>query len=114
VLAGWFVAVPRFYRDQPGVVTFGHALLALGSAALILLALRPSVPRWMTATPMRALGTYSYGIYVWHWFVQVPMVVYAADLHPAAFAATGVAVSLILRVVSYHVLERPFLQLKRG
>jgi peptidoglycan/LPS O-acetylase OafA/YrhL len=42
------------------------------------------------------------------------MVAYATDLHPAAFAATGVAVSLILGVVSYHVLERPFLQLKRG
>jgi peptidoglycan/LPS O-acetylase OafA/YrhL len=114
VLVAWFAAAPRFYPDQPGVVTFGHSLLALGSAALIVLALRPSPPGWMTARPMRALGTYSYGIYVWHWFVQVPMVAYAADLHPAVFAATGVAVSLILGVVSYHVLERPFLQLKRG
>jgi peptidoglycan/LPS O-acetylase OafA/YrhL len=114
VLAIWFLVAPRFYPDQPGVVTFGHTLLALLSAGLIVLALGPSPPRWMTARSMRALGTYSYGIYVWHWFVQFPMVVYASHLHPAAFAVTGVVASVLLGVISYHALERPFLQLKRG
>jgi peptidoglycan/LPS O-acetylase OafA/YrhL len=113
VLLAWFVWAPRFYPDQPGVVTVGHTVLAIASSCLVARGLL-SPPRWMSWRLLRALGTYSYGVYVWHWFVQYPMVLFADGLHPAIFVACGVSASLLLGVVSYHVLERPFLRLKHA
>src|SRR5206468_4921887 len=80
-------------------------------------------PGWICVRWLKALGKYSYGIYVWHWPVQLIMVD-AYAFHPArtpaagaaqasAFLLGGVLLSLLCGWASYLAIERPFLRLKR-
>lgn len=113
MLALWFVLGLRFYPDQPGVVTYGHSLLALCFGSLVVVALRTVPPRWMVSGPLRAMGKYSYGTYVWHWPLQMVFVAtYRGQWHPAVFVTAGVLGSLLLGALSYLVVERPFLRMK--
>ena len=67
---------------------------------------------------MRMLGRYSYAMYVWHFPIRsiVPKVEAAAlgrALTPLVNIPILIGVSLAAAVVSYVVIERPFLALKR-
>lgn len=109
-----FVWLPRVYPDQTVVVTLGHTVVALLSGCLLVRALGPHPPSWMRAPAMMLLGRYSYGIYIWHWPVQRCLLLYLdGQLQPVAFVSLGVALSVGLGVASYHLLEAPFLRLKR-
>jgi peptidoglycan/LPS O-acetylase OafA/YrhL len=113
-IAAMFLWLPVFYPSDWRVVTFGHSLLALTFGWLVVLAARSPPPRWLTSRLLRLLGKYSYGIYVWHWPLQQVLLLYAADrLTPAAFLAIGLVGSIALGWISYLVIERPFLHLKR-
>jgi peptidoglycan/LPS O-acetylase OafA/YrhL len=105
--------------------TVGFSLLAVAFSALILDAAHVRSPanelqRFLSAPILRALGKYSYGIYVYH----VPLVMFSAALLPGlglggnaaiGFALTAliVATSFLVARVSYELLESPFLRLKR-
>ena len=118
-----YVRFPAFAPTEPFVVTFGHSILAFTFGCLVVSALRDPAPRWMCAPWLRLLGKYSYGIYVWHWFVrQIMGVVYAK--YPASSPAGGAVAAILFLLVglllstgcgwaSYVVLEAPFLKLKR-
>lgn len=115
--------VPRFYPSDPLVVTFGHSLIAFLSASLIVLALRHDADRWLAVRPLRALGKYSYGIYVWHFPLQRALLAWYGFYAPAPgashvadtvlFLLAGLGGSVFLGWISYHLIERPFLRLKR-
>lgn len=107
-----FLALPRFYPDQPLVVTAGHSVLGVTFAALVVLGLHVSPPAWMVWTPLRTLGVYSYGLYVWHWIVHQWVSPSALAMSPWMFVVLGSAASVAASVVSYHALEAPFLRLK--
>lgn len=112
-LALWFVLGLRFYPDQPGVVTYGHTLLALFFGSLVVVALRAVPPGWMGSRLLRAMGKYSYGTYVWHWPLQMVFVAtYRGEWHPAVFITAGVLGSSLLGMLSYVMVERPFLRMK--
>lgn len=68
--------------------------------------------RWL-----RVLGKYSYGIYVYHWLVQYCLVkLNLAGLRGSSPWLIFGLVSMITAGTawaSYHLLERPFLSLKR-
>jgi len=105
--------------------TVGFSLLAVAFSGLILHVAHVRSPanelqRFLSAPVLRALGKYSYGIYVYH----VPLVMFSAALLPGlglagnaafGFALTGliVATSFLVARVSYDLLESPFLRLKR-
>jgi peptidoglycan/LPS O-acetylase OafA/YrhL len=109
-----FASLTRFYPNERSVVTFGHTLLALTFGWLMVIAVGSRSPRGLGLRPLRALGKYSYGIYVWHWPLQQVMLIYHADrFSPAGFLAAGLLGSLALGWLSYLVIERPFLNLKR-
>jgi len=70
------------------------------------------------------LGTYSYGLYVYHHFISYYLTTNRTDLelagwlgsHTAAVAiqaTLGMSASLALAYVSYEVFEKPFLRMKR-
>jgi peptidoglycan/LPS O-acetylase OafA/YrhL len=104
------------------------ALILTLLACLLLWALiapeQSATSRFFRARPMVFLGTYSYGLYVYHHFISYYLISNRTDLelarwlgpHLAAVglqAALGVSVSLALAYLSYELFEKRFLRLKR-
>ena len=122
-IAFMFVRYPLVGPQEWFVVTFGHSIVAFVFGCLVVIALRDPAPKWMCATWLIMLGTCSYSIYVWHFFVrQIMAVLYAR--YPAstpaggaaaaiAFLVVGLAISIACGWVSHVLIERPFLKLKR-
>ncbi len=83
-----------------------------------------SVARFFRSRWLLFLGTYSYGLYVYHHFISYYLTVNQTEFelarwlgsHGAAVAlqaALGVAISLAIAYVSYEYFEKRFLLLKR-
>ena len=109
--------------DQ-SVYTLGFTVIAVMFAASLHLALRLG-PAWLVGRPLRLLGRYSYGLYVFHHPVimllgESPLSVrrlprWLDSQLPAQVLVTLVAAALSLGVaaLSFHLWEQPFLRLKR-
>jgi peptidoglycan/LPS O-acetylase OafA/YrhL len=118
-----FLRYPAFLPSEPLIVMVGHSIVGLTFGCLVVIAIRNPAPRWMCSRWLVALGTWSYSIYVWHWFIrQIMAVVYAK--YPAsspaggfaaaiAFLVVGLLISTACGWVSHVVLERPFLRMKQ-
>ncbi|MFI4860275.1 MAG: acyltransferase family protein [Phycisphaerales bacterium JB063] len=107
----------------------GYPLITLASAGAIVLALsaKPTslLSRLLTSRPAVMLGTYSYGMYVWHnipryWLGHQglgPKIAGLLHLNASAgFLVSGVvacAGSILVAMVSYHAFEAWFLKLKK-
>jgi peptidoglycan/LPS O-acetylase OafA/YrhL len=85
---------------------------------------RSRTSRFFCSRFMVFLGTYSYGLYVYHHFISYYLVTNRADLelagwlgsHSAAVAlqaTLGASISLGLAYLSYELFEKRFLRLKR-
>ena len=107
--------------------TLGFSALALFFGFLLVIAIgapRGSLlHRVFTAGWLRMFGRYSYALYLFHHFIREPLWdAFAPFLVPAdgemswlarwAFIAFGIAVSLVLAVLSWNVFEKHFLKLK--
>lgn len=119
----------RFIHRQPIVTTIGHSVVALFSAALIVLALRPAsdsgFARMLTLKPMLSIGKHSYAIYLLHYFVVMDMPWFGAwrfqKMFPPELDAVPhliyvvflFGVSWLAAKVAWVVLENPCLKLKR-
>ncbi|MHC1949241.1 acyltransferase [Bradyrhizobium sp. UFLA06-06] len=82
------------------------------------------VSRLFCSRPLMFLGTYSYGLYVYHHFISYYLVTHRTELalgewlgsHGAAVAiqaTAGALVSLLIAYLSYEFVEKRFLELKR-
>jgi peptidoglycan/LPS O-acetylase OafA/YrhL len=104
------------------------ALILILLACLLVWALiapeRSTTSRFFRSRPMVFLGTYSYGLYVYHHFISYYLTTNRTDLelarwlgsHGAAVAlqaTLGVSASLALAYLSYELFEKRFLRLKR-
>src|SRR5262249_3821616 len=80
--------------------------------------------RVFCSRPLMLLGTYSYGLYVYHHFISYYLVTHRTELvlgawigsHSAAVAlqaTAGALVSLLIAYLSYEFVEKRFLELKR-
>ena len=85
---------------------------------------RSAISRFFRSRSMVFLGTYSYGLYVYHHFISYYLSSNRTELelarwlgsHGAAVAlqaALGVSASLAVAYVSYELFEKRFLRLKR-
>jgi peptidoglycan/LPS O-acetylase OafA/YrhL len=104
-----------------------NTLYALFFGALTMLSLKSTsnaVARVFQGRALRFFGKYSYGLYVYHgvltwYFLEVgeegrlDVLLGNHALAIAARAALGVAVSLLVAVLSYQLFEKRFLALKR-
>jgi hypothetical protein len=63
--------------------------------------------RLLSLAPLPALGRISYGVYLWHWPVFVVLDGGRTGLVGARLLAVRCAVTLLVSVLSYVVLERP-------
>jgi peptidoglycan/LPS O-acetylase OafA/YrhL len=104
------------------------ALILMLLACLLVWALiapeRSATSRFFCSRPMVFLGTYSYGLYVYHHFVSYYLTANRTDLelaswlgsHTAAVAlqaTLGASASLAVAYLSYEFFEKRFLRLKR-
>ncbi len=99
-------------------------------AALLILALSPTAWRGLPNRlfcwkPLRILGGYSYGIYVFHFIIlrgistmlrvtHLHHRVYSSDWLTLLIIALNIVLSLVTAFASFHLWERRFLKLKRN
>lgn len=100
------------------VTVFGFTLIDLFAAALILESIHPGslLGAALSWRPLRALGTISYGFYVYHDLLHDLYSALAHRLTPRYAYPTTLLIAftatLLIATLSYRLLERPFLQLK--
>jgi peptidoglycan/LPS O-acetylase OafA/YrhL len=113
---------PNFANDLTTLV--GYPVLAIFFASLLVLALAPQslFARFGRLAPLRFLGRYSYGLYVYHLIaspaganLQVWLQVRTGSIVIGGilYTLTVFAGSLLMAVASYELYERRFLRLKR-
>src|SRR5262249_9903808 len=122
----WTRLVSRDGLELVGSVRAALILMLL--ACLLVWALvapeRSATSRFFRSRSMVFLGTYSYGLYVYHHFISYYLTSNATVLelarwlgsHGAAIvlqATLGASASLLLAYLSYELFERRFLRLKR-
>ena len=104
---------------------FGYTAIGLLYAAVVFYGLvnqgsRALIPRMFRYSALRSLGKYSYAMYVIHWPISLYLTDYfQAQIRwgsglPAAFlcVAVGLAISYVLAVVSWNLVEKHFLRLR--
>lgn len=125
-LLGWiFVAKHGLWLHHRQIHTVGFSIIALFFAALLTVTAHDAslLHRLFTLRPMMMLGRYSYGLYVIHHPVaiglgsllggwQLPTVLGSRLPALLVFSAACFAVSLLLAMVSWHLFESRFLNLK--
>jgi peptidoglycan/LPS O-acetylase OafA/YrhL len=130
VLFAVVVVVGRSVRpDDPLMATLGYSAVAWLGAAAILHATDPRPDRApggvLMLAPLRFLGRYSYGLYVWHYPIMIFLTLHhftvddltrplgARGLASAVYVVVNFTAAVLVSLVSWHVLERPLLNLKR-
>lgn len=124
--AAGFVAIMA--ADARRTMAFvGYSIIAMGMACGVALALvAPTCSRYrrtLESAPLRFLGRYSYGIYVFHCLflpLLVPYLLAPVVKHVPSVVAGGIVSMLIgggastlIAMASFHFFEEPFLRLKR-
>ena len=114
-------------RYNIALLTVAHTLGALLFGAILVLCLaaspRSTVARAMGSSTLRFFGRYSYALYVFHlpllWFKPA----FTLDFIPTVFGsqlpaylswlAMSIGACVAIALVSWHLIEMPFLRLKR-
>ena len=89
----------------------GFLLLALGVGVVIAAAAQPKagpLGRVLSLPPLRSLGIISYGVYLWHWPIFFVLTTPRTHLEGYTLFAVRVALTLLISVISYNVVEAPF------
>jgi peptidoglycan/LPS O-acetylase OafA/YrhL len=107
------VAVGAFFALAPDTADWmyrgGFLLVAVASLALVVAAAAPvrnPVERVLAVAPLRALGTISYGVYLWHWPIYVMLTPARTGLEGTALLALRLAVTFVVSAFSYVLVER--------
>ena len=122
LLIGLMALSPAY--DSPWLLTVGLTLIALASAGLIGTALRHGGPAYRVfhLAPMRVLGRYSYGFYIFHMlfgWAWIQFLIFAGSvLHSIALAgiaelSAAFLTTFLVSKLSYDLFESRFLRWKR-
>ena len=103
--------------STPWMEEYGFTLIDLAAGGLILCSLRPANLLFlcMNFGPLRLLGRYSYGFYVYHVLLEPLLVVFVLKrwhIPQALLYTVDFGIILGISALSYHLLEMPFLRLK--
>ncbi|HEX6536754.1 MAG TPA: acyltransferase [Gemmatimonadaceae bacterium] len=129
VLAGVFAARHALEAERAPMQVAGYPAVVLLAALAIATAVGPrlgdSVRSFWRWRPLRFFGRYSYAMYVLHPPIitllvaaglgpqQIPLVRGTALARQLGFGALALAVTTAAALASWHLLEQPFLRLKR-
>ncbi len=118
-LAALFVWKRGLPAEDPAVAVAGYLLLAVLFAGILAVAVAAPPgsrgARWLAAPALVFFGRYSYGLYVLHHpllFLKPSWLAYEGTLGWLLFVAGGIGVSVLLALLSWRFLEKPFLDLK--
>jgi peptidoglycan/LPS O-acetylase OafA/YrhL len=92
----------------------GFPLEALAVALVIAAAVPPArglVPAGLSFAPLRWVGLISYGLYLWHWPVDVYLSEQRTGLHGTSLLWARLGVTFAIAAASYVLVERP---IRRG
>ncbi len=98
---------PRLYQG-------GFAVAGIAAALVIAAAAHPTrgpINRVLSLAPLRGLGLISYGLYLWHWPVDIVMSPERIGLTGWPLFALQTAVALAIALASYSLIEMP---IRRG
>jgi peptidoglycan/LPS O-acetylase OafA/YrhL len=100
-------------QTNPLMVTLGLPAIDWACAGLVFMAAQTS-PRLLEHPLLRAAGRYSYGIYVYHIFVEWPLAQHVLGLRQGtlAHATFSVSATAVVAGLSFHLYESPLLRLK--
>lgn len=109
----------------PTMIGGGMTFIAMLFSGCLMLVINPTsvASRVMDAAPLRFFGKYSYGIYIIHgllaaWLGQLISTerwveTFGQSLFSVlAIASVKIAISALCAVISWHIIEEPFLRLK--
>ncbi|HEY3252384.1 MAG TPA: acyltransferase, partial [Polyangiaceae bacterium] len=88
----------------------GFWLTELAALSLIACAIageRSWVARALSIRPLTWLGTISYGVYLWHWPVNVFLSPERTHVHGLGLHVLRFTLTLVIAIVSYRFLEQP-------
>jgi len=122
----WTVLVSRQGLDVTGSIRAAlfQILLACMMVAILIAPKRSTISRFFCSRGMVFLGTYSYGLYVYHHFISYYLTTHRTELELAQWlgshglavalqATLGISISVALAYLSYELFEKRFLRLKR-
>jgi peptidoglycan/LPS O-acetylase OafA/YrhL/lysophospholipase L1-like esterase len=102
------------FSRMPGQAWFlyhgGFWLTELACCVLILCARDAQegfIAKALSAKPLRVLGTYSYGVYLWHWPLFCVLIPERVHVGGGALTCLRLAATALMALVSYHALEAP-------
>lgn len=106
---------PRSLDQALWVAYFWEPVIGVFIAGIVYFVAHPSGPvRWLGSRPLLLLGTWSYGIYLWH-FPVLRLIPRTLPGPWKSFEGSLLAllvctvVTLLLAMLSYHAVERPAL-----
>jgi peptidoglycan/LPS O-acetylase OafA/YrhL len=108
----------RVIPATPWMSAYGFTLIYLVAAGLLLSSLSGDnvLSRFMNFRPLRLLGKYSYGFYVYHVLLRPILVEPMGELHSHMAFRVSLCVDFLIvfavSAASYHLVEMPFLKLK--
>jgi peptidoglycan/LPS O-acetylase OafA/YrhL len=128
-VAAIFLATRGFEPYDPIVLVAGQSLVAVLCAYVLLVALAPEtawerrLAGWASLGWLRGLGKYSYAIYTLHFLLHTALSGWAGAwvnqggpwstvLRMVLYAFAILALTTLLSMASWHLLESPFLRLK--
>lgn len=108
-------------ESSPHMQTVGYTVFSLLCAAGIIIGMTfAPLNGLLSLPPLRWLGKYSYGLYVWHPIINTVLFYTSAralfgppnTLNSAALLGLGVVLTLAVSWLSYNLWEKQFLRLK--
>lgn len=119
-LAGWsglivlVAAMSRVGGESYRLYHGGFLLVELATVAVIAVAAHPQagpLSRLLSWRPLVGLGLISYGVYLWHWLVDVTLTPDRIDLDGWSLFTLQCAITLAISIASYRLVEMP---IRRG
>jgi peptidoglycan/LPS O-acetylase OafA/YrhL len=108
------LAWSRLSGESSGLYRGGFLVCELATVAVLAAAVHPRpgpVARTLSFRPLRLLGLISYGVYLWHWPVDVVLSQRRTGLSGWWMFGLQTAITLVIAALSFVLLEQP---IRRG